>query len=410
MAQASFTLCRVPHGERMYWYALFRDPKTGKRTNKKSVEVLKKRLGDYSPAPVTRRSEAEAICVQALEQDMVFRKKDALRSTKELGAYLSHFFDWETSPYIQRRLLLDPQGISKDYMHTRKNLVDTHVVPLLEKGALLSDVSLRQLEDLQFRLVKETSLSKGTVNMAMQAVVMALKEAQRRGDIPATTMLAVVPIKAQPRVRGIMTDEETSSYLAYAKNQDNPRLYLSAALALFTGMRSGELRALTTGQIKPGLIVVDRAYADQQGTKCPKGKKTRVVPCPQFLCDQLLAFAHTNPYRCKETLVFWSQKSGGHVSSHYFCQIFHSCLAGSGILTSEEIERRYITFHSFRHMANTLLRGSVDEYVLRLTIGHSSEQLSDIYTHLSEKAFNSVQAAQRANILPLLQKAGQDGA
>ena len=181
MAQASFTLCRVPHGERMYWYALFRDPKTGKRTNKKSVEVLKKRLGDYSPAPVTRRSEAEAICVQALEQDMVFRKKDALRSTKELGAYLSHFFDWETSPYIQRRLLLDPQGISKDYMHTRKNLVDTHVVPLLEKGALLSDVSLRQLEDLQFRLVKETSLSKGTVNMAMQAVVMALKEAQQNG-------------------------------------------------------------------------------------------------------------------------------------------------------------------------------------------------------------------------------------
>jgi site-specific recombinase XerD len=54
-------------------------------------------------------------------------------------------------------------------------------------------------------------------------------------------------------------------------------------------------------------------------------------------------------------------------------------------------------------MANTLLRGSVDEYVLRMTIGHSSEQLSDLYTHLSQKALENVALAQKNNILPLVE-------
>jgi hypothetical protein len=53
-------------------------------------------------------------------------------------------------------------------------------------------------------------------------------------------------------------------------------------------------------------------------------------------------------------------------------------------------------------MANTLLRGSVDEHVLRMTIGHSSQQLSDLYTHLSQRGLKSVALAQQNNILPLL--------
>jgi hypothetical protein len=53
-------------------------------------------------------------------------------------------------------------------------------------------------------------------------------------------------------------------------------------------------------------------------------------------------------------------------------------------------------------MANTLLRGSVDEHVLRMTIGHSSQQLSDLYSHLSQRGLKSVALAQQKNILPLI--------
>ncbi|NCC14035.1 MAG: integrase, partial [Spirochaetia bacterium] len=77
-------------------------------------------------------------------------------------------------------------------------------------------------------------------------------------------------------------------------------------------------------------------------------------------------------------------------------------LVRSKVLTLEEIVERNISFHSLRHMANTLLRGAVDEHVLRMTIGHSSEQLSDLYTHLSQRGLKSVELAQQNNILPLI--------
>jgi integrase len=313
------------------------------------------------------------------------------------------FFDWNKSDYIKRRITLDPSCLSKDYMATRCNLMKKHVIPLLSPTLLLQDVTLRPLEDLQYDFVRLTKLSKQTVNMAMQSVLFALKEAQRRNLLPNTVVLNLQPLKAAPRIRGILSEEEVKRYLAYAKGLDNKRIYLSALLSLCTGMRSGELRALKREQVKESCIVVDRAFADQQGNKMPKGKKTRIVPCPSFVCKELVDFSHTNLFRRRETLVFWSAKTGKEVSSHYFCSLFHQTLEESGILDKESIEKRNITFHSFRHMANTLLRGSVDEYVLRLTIGHSSEQLSDLYTHLSEKAFKSVENAQKQNILPLVE-------
>jgi hypothetical protein len=77
-------------------------------------------------------------------------------------------------------------------------------------------------------------------------------------------------------------------------------------------------------------------------------------------------------------------------------------LVRSQVLDEQAIEERNISFHSLRHMANTLLRGSIDEHLLRLTIGHSSQRLSDLYTHLSDRGWRSVALAQERTILTLL--------
>ncbi|AEV28250.1 site-specific recombinase XerD [Sphaerochaeta pleomorpha str. Grapes] len=398
IASAPFTLCKLSKNDRIYWYALFRDPQTGKRTNKKSVEKLRKELGIQSTQPIKRRDEAILICKQALDAGLLFGKK----TPTTLFDYLSLFFDWEKSPYVEKRNLLDPGSLSQDYISTRQNLVSNHVLPLIHHNLLLSVVTTRYMEQLQLSLVKKGKLSHATVNICMQAVTMAVREAQRAGLIDASVSIALRPLKCTHRMRGILSEDELSNFMQYLKTSGEKRMYLACLLSLLTGMRSGELRGLHASSISSGLITVEFAYANKAGLKEPKGKKTRLVPCPAFLCEELLLLGRSNPFGNGNDLVFWSRRTGSYVSSHYFSEKLQGALVRSKVLEKQEILDRNITFHSLRHMANTLLRGSVDEHVLRMTIGHSSEQLSDLYTHLSQRGLKSVELAQQNNILPLL--------
>jgi integrase len=395
---APFTLCRIFRGERAYYYALFRDPETGKRTNKKSVEILKKHLGIYDTSPIKRRDEAIRICYKALDAGIIFSKQ----TEQTLVGYLREFYTWETSEYAKRRNLLDPGSISPDYLATRLNLLENHVFPLLHTDLFLSKVTLAELERLQLELVQEGAISNTTINMAITTILVALREAQRKGYITSTVVLRMKNLAAQHVERGILSEQELSAFMHYAKAKSEKRIYLACLLALLTGMRAGELRGLCLEAIGDGMITISQAYADRAGLKAPKGKRTRLVPCPTFLCEELRALAMENPFAHTHALVFWSKKNGSFVSSHYFSERFRQELIRSGVFSHETLNERNITFHSLRHMANTLLRGTVDEHVLRMTIGHSSEQLSNLYTHLSQRGLESVQLAQQNMILPLL--------
>ncbi len=398
VTSSPFTLCRIIRSERTYWYALFRNPDTGERTNKKSVEKIRKDLGIISSVPIKRRDEAILICQKALDEGIIFGRKDPIF----FYSYLQRFFSWEKSPYVERRNLLDPGSISKDYIATRANLISNHILPLIHTNLLLSAVTLNQLENIQLTLVKEGKLASSTINICMGAVSLSLGEAQRRGLLSANNSYKVQSLKSMHKMRGILSEIELKKFMQYMKKKGEERIYLACLLSLLTGMRSGELRALQFTSVGEDIITVDQAYADKAGLKAPKGKKTRHVPCPTFLCEQLKNLSISNPNPDAYHLVFWSKRKGPFVSSHYFSERFQQELVRSGVLSMNEIKERNITFHSLRHMANTLLRGSVDEHVLRMTIGHSSEQLSDLYTHLSERGLKSVQLAQQNNILPFL--------
>ncbi|MBI9093344.1 MAG: tyrosine-type recombinase/integrase [Sphaerochaeta sp.] len=398
VTSSPFTLCRITRSERTYWYALFRNPETGERTNKKSVEKIRKDLGIFSSVPIKRRDEAILICQKALDEGIIFGKKEPL----SFYSYLKRFFDWDESPYVQRRNLLDPGSISKDYIATRENLISNHILPRIHTNLLLSAVTLNKLEQIQLDLVKDGKLASSTINICMGAVSLALKEAQRRGLLNTHNSYTVQSLKSMHRMRGILSETELKTCMQFMKREGEQRIYLACLLSLLTGMRSGELRALQFTSVGEDLITIDQAYADKAGLKVPKGKKTRYVPCPAFLCELLKALSISNPNPNAYHLVFWSKRGGRFVSSHYFSERFQQELVRSKVLEMEEIKERNITFHSLRHMANTLLRGSVDEHVLRMTIGHSSEQLSDLYTHLSQRGLKSVALAQQNNILPLL--------
>jgi integrase len=377
---------------------MFRDPETGARMSKKSVEALRKRLGDHTDRPIKRRDEAVRICQKALEQGIAGQTV----ADQNLKEYLIRFWDYDTSLYIERKNTINPGAISKDYAYTRSILLKNHVLPLVPTGLSIMGVRMKHLRNIQYQLVKQGTIANATINLAMSTILIALRNAENDGLLPTGTIKTLPMMQKQQNERGILSETELSTLLSYMKEHCDPRIYLASAVSVITGMRSGELRALTTRQIKDGLILVDEAYANLAGRKAPKGKKSREVPCPRYLCDQLLTLAHANLHLSKETLVFWSKRTGGPVSSHYFSEKLRDALIRSEIMDERELEKRNISFHSFRHMANTMLRGSIDEQLLRLTIGHSGTSMSDLYTHLTERARKSVEIAQELNILPFI--------
>ncbi|MGD6729494.1 MAG: tyrosine-type recombinase/integrase [Pleomorphochaeta sp.] len=396
MNTAPFTLCRIKNKERMSFYVMYRDPVTGKRGTKKSIDKLKIKL-NFGFEHVTRLEEAINIAQRALDQGLIFNTKKEITLKK----YLLNFFDFDKSPYFTRKILLDKDAISPDYVSTRRNAINKHILPLINDSFLVSDVDIKFLENLQTKLILKKNLSSTTINQIMNSLSQALEYSKKDNLLPYSQSTKVEAIRKNIKVRGILSNEETQNLMNYLKNCNDKKTYLAISLALVTGMRSGELRALTTDQIKNGIILVDRAYANIAKTKIPKGKKSRLIPCPIYLCSQLKELALLNP-NLEDKLVFWSKKKGKVISSHYFNTKFTKALIDSKTLTKEEIQNRNISFHSLRHMANTLLRGSVDEYILRLTIGHSSEQLSNIYSHIEDSALESIRKAQEKNILPFL--------
>lgn len=85
--------------DKSYYYVMFKNDETGKFMSAKSVESLRKRLGDTEHHHITRRSEAESIARRAREAGLDGNEKieDPL-----FIDWLLQFWDFDNSYYIKK--------------------------------------------------------------------------------------------------------------------------------------------------------------------------------------------------------------------------------------------------------------------------------------------------------------------
>jgi integrase len=203
------------------------------------------------------------------------------------------------------------------------------------------------------------------------------------------------------------------------------RVYLATTLSVFTGMRQGEIRALRASSITlinddQGIITVSQAIAVYAGLKTTKGKRERQVPCPRWLCEELLRMASLNPYG--KDMVFWSDTTANNpISSSFITKNYNKIV--EDMLEEEndcigkkfEIEidgkkteipmgehlrtERNIVFHSLRHYYVTYMRGKIGDNLLQSVVGHQSAAMTNNYTHETLERLLEVGNISR-NILP----------
>lgn len=222
--------------------------------------------------------------------------------------------------------------------------------------------------------------------------------------------LLVVPRIRKPKVRFnehdfqfLRTTDEIRRCLEAAQ-VEGPMAVAMYAMAIYTGLRAGELAELTWD-----LISFDKRLITVQGSfgGPTKGGDTRYVPILDPLLPILRAWRLQNPLK----IVFPNVDGNKHgPSARIFQEIFHRALDRADFpkVQRRGKERRYIVFHDLRHtFASHWVMNGGDIFKLQRILGHKSVAMTMRYAHLAPDAFSGdygrlgATATKEAEIVPL---------
>ena len=157
----------------------------------------------------------------------------------------------------------------------------------------------------------------------------------------------------------------------------NDMARLASMLAMCTGMRCGEILALTADDLEDCSIYVRHSYNMKDGLKCTKnGEERRVwVPFP-FIMEQLRHYAQTNPYTNGAGFIFWGLCPDKPIDNKIFLKFFRRALVSAGM---EKESAKQITFHAWRHFYTTYMAERVNQRALQSQTGHKTEAMLEHY-------------------------------
>ena len=253
--------------------------------------------------------------------------------------------------------------------------IHNHIIPGLG-GKLPHMLSEADIENFVDKL-RGKNLSEGTVAKIMRRLSAIIDKARKEGIIVEDILKKVKKPRKKKKVITVLT--RTAQHLLEQVCEEDKNGLLPL-LALYTGMRVGEISALKwiDVDLEEGLIYVRKTaqrlnnYENYKAKTelCLGSPKTetseRIIAIPQKLISELRE--HRKKAVC-EYVIFCK----GHIAEPRVCQYrFESLLKKAGI------ER--ISFHSLRHTyATRCWEEGMDEKTLSELMGHSSVEMTFKY-------------------------------
>lgn len=259
-----------------------------------------------------------------------------------------------------------------------------HLLPYFSKMKLCEITPLMVREFIALKV--ESGLSNATVNKYKKLMSQIFSFMIDNEVIGKNPLLRIKSLKEEKN-ESIRSLSKFEVQVLLSKTKEvYPDFYALLFTALFTGMRQGELLALTWDSINwiTGKITVNKNYTHGRiGT--PKTGKIRKIDMSKELAKVLKVWRLACPSG-KHNLVFPNSEGEYQDANNMIKRRFKPALSRAGI---EEIR-----FHDLRHTYASLLlaQGAPMKYVQH-QLGHSSIKMTmDLYTHLlpevSEKCVN----------------------
>lgn len=175
------------------------------------------------------------------------------------------------------------------------------------------------------------------------------------------------------------TEDEVRTILNFAKQDE--LFGLPMLIMLNTGIRSGEIRALSPDKIDTDkcVIKIDKAVKKDGEIGCPKNGKSRYVPIKKDFADYLKRHLEFNVNYVVGNNFIVSESSFRSRYLHFFGRL-NKILINTG-----ETAINPKSPHATRHTYGTLLqKNGMPIAMVSELLGHSSTDVTDKYTHLND--------------------------
>ena len=158
----------------------------------------------------------------------------------------------------------------------------------------------------------------------------------------------------------------------------------------------GEIQALKVEAVHLGYVEVNYSWGrTKYGLKEPKMGSYRSIPIPSRTSQYLQNLIQQNEFNSPEDFLFYDENRDIPIKNEDISKVLYNALEGIGIKHKHKKGTdRKITFHSWRILFNTLMRGNVSDTKLRLMTGHKSPAMTDHYTKFNISDFEDVKAVQ----------------
>lgn len=291
-----------------------------------------------------------------------------------LKEFTSDFFIKETCP-IHRRKKHKNRSLSRSYLKSLRALLDKHINPVFG-NFYVDDIEPKAIDDFIISMLLNDKYSGRWVNYTLLCLRLIFTEAERNRLINYNPAKKIQYVKQNTKTKGMLTTAEANT-LMQKEYWQNEIFYMFNKTARYTGMRLGEIAALSTDDIRyengTHYISVTKSYEFIEGLKETKTRINRIIPIPEWLAEELKNFNPGQKY-------MFSLDGKQPYKKSILSYRFRDALENIGI-SDEERRARNITFHSWRHRYISLLNGAISHEQLRLIVGHSQKATTNLYTH-----------------------------
>lgn len=260
---------------------------------------------------------------------------------------------------------------------TKENIINTHILPYFENKSLSDITSVDILQWQNELLMLRDDNGKGYSQTYLRTVQNQLNAifnpAVRYYDLPKNPCAATKKIgKSKAKEMLFWTKEEYWKFAEVVK--DKPASYYAFQILYWTGIRCGELLALTISDfdLQKKTLHIDKNYQVVKGEEMittPKTEKSnRIIDLPEFLCNEMEDY-FSSLYKVDEnSRIFTFTKSFLH----------HEMDRGSA---KAGVKR--IRLHDLRHSSCALLiELGYSPIQIAERLGHESVTITERYSHL----------------------------